>query len=78
VEVGTFKSPLAAERLLRGSYFTQSLMDYLEYHQGQLQPAFNAARTFTASKAREVTAGKQSQVPRYYSTQPADQNNFYQ
>lgn len=76
--VGLFDSPATPGKKLRGSFFTQAFFDYLDQHQGQIQPAFDQARSFTEQKARAVTGGRQQQVPRQLSTVPPDQNNLYQ
>jgi hypothetical protein len=75
---GTFKNPLAADQTLKGSFFTQSLFAYLDHYHGQLAPAFRDAQSFTERKAIEVSRGERHQVPREYSTIPADQNDLLQ
>lgn len=75
---GSFSSPLSPDRTLRGSYFTQSLFEYLGYYKGQLGPAFRDAQTFTAKEALDVSHGKAHQTPRQYSTIPDQQNDLYQ
>lgn len=75
---GTFTSPLAAARVLKGSYFTQSLFDYLGYYQGRLDPAFLDARNFTSRIAVQVSGGKAHQIPRRYSTILDQQNDLFQ
>lgn len=76
--VGQFDSPAAPGKKLRGSFFTQAFFAYLEQHQGQIQPAFDQARSFTEQTARTVTGGRQQQVPRQLSTVPPALNNLYQ
>lgn len=73
--VGTFASPVSRQTTLRGSYFTQAFFAYLEVHNGQMEPAFEDAKLFTAKTAREL--GRQ-QVPRIFSTVPVNENNLYQ
>ncbi|MEA3119757.1 MAG: hypothetical protein QOI13_3027 [Paraburkholderia sp.] len=75
---GTFQSPVSANRVLKGSYFTQSLFDYLGYYKGQLEPAFREAQRFTSHIAIQVSDGEAHQVPRQYSTIPDQQNDLYQ
>ncbi|TDV37352.1 caspase domain-containing protein [Paraburkholderia caballeronis] len=75
---GHFASPLDPGRTLRGSYFTQSLFDYLAHDNGQLDPAFRDAQRFTSSTAVEVSHGNAHQVPRQFSTIPAQQNDLFQ
>jgi hypothetical protein len=77
-DVGLFDSPATPGKQLRGSFFTQAFFDYLDQHQGQIQPAFDQARSFTEQKARTVTGGRQQQVPRQLSTVPPALNNLYQ
>jgi hypothetical protein len=62
--------------VLRGSYFTQAFFAYLEQYNGHVEPAFDAARRFTSEKARQVTQGGRTQVPRYFATKLADRNNL--
>ncbi|WLE62627.1 caspase family protein [Burkholderia plantarii] len=73
---GTFRSPVSADRVLKGSYFTQSLFDYLGHYNGQLDPAFNDARSFTSRIAIQVSDGQAHQIPRQYSTIPSQQNDL--
>jgi hypothetical protein len=75
---GTFASPLSSGRTLKGSYFTQSLFEYLGYYKGQLGPAFRDAQTFTSTKALAVSHGAEHQTPRQFSTIPDQQNDLYQ
>jgi len=74
---GEFASPLDPQRALRGSFFTQAFFDYLAHYQGEVQPAFEAARRFTADKALAVSAGTRQQLPRLFSTLAAADNNLY-
>ena len=74
---GTFQSPLSADRVLKGSYFTQALFDYLGYYKGQLEPAFRDAQSFTSRTAVQISEGKAHQVPRQFSTIPDQQNELY-
>lgn len=75
---GTFENPVAPDQILKGSYFTQALFAYLEHYRGQLAPAFQDARSFTSRVAIEVSKGKAHQVPREWSTIPADKNDLSQ
>lgn len=75
---GMFRSPLVPSQTLKGSFFTQSLFAYLDHYHGQLAPAFRDAQAFTSRMAIEVSHGERHQVPREYSTIPAQQNNLYQ
>ena len=63
-----FASPFNTGRQLRGSFFTQTLFEYLERHRGLLHPAFADAQAFTARMARQVSGGSESQTPRMLST----------
>ena len=74
---GTFPSPRSPDRLLKGSYFTQSLFDYLGYYKGQLGPAFRDAQAFTSNKAVAVSHGALHQTPRQFSTIPDQENDLY-
>jgi hypothetical protein len=78
VSVGVFDSPVTPGKLLRGSFFTQAFFDYLGQHHGEIEPAFEQARNFTEYQARKVSGGKRHQVPRQFSTVPAQLNNLYQ
>jgi hypothetical protein len=49
---GTFSMTSGKE--LKGSYFTQAFFEYLNQYQGQLEPAFKAAKSFTYNKTREI------------------------
>jgi len=71
---GTFASPLDGDRTLRGSYFTQSLFEYLRHYNGQLAPAFHDAQAFTSRTALEVSKGEAHQTPRQITTIPDAQN----
>ena len=71
---GSFPSPLASSRTLKGSYFTQSLFEYLRHYNGQLAPAFRDARAFTSRVALEVSNGEAHQTPRQITTIPDSQN----
>jgi hypothetical protein len=74
-QLGTFESPLGRGEVLRGSFFTQSFIAYLKQLSGDVPRAFEAARTFTAQKALQVTKTR-SQVPRRFTTIPADIDNL--
>lgn len=71
---GTFPSPTTGQPLT-GSFFTQAFFAYLEKYNGQMEPAFEEARAFTAKTVRDIG---HEQVPRIYSTMPLKQNNIYQ
>jgi hypothetical protein len=77
-KVGTFTSPIPPYKPLRGSFFTQSLFDYLGKYNGNLDASFRDAQSFTSTKVIEVTNGQSHQVPRQYSTIPAQQNQLLQ
>ncbi|HEY1092661.1 MAG TPA: caspase family protein, partial [Burkholderiaceae bacterium] len=68
IERGVFPSPLSPQRQLRGSFFTQTLFEYLDQRGGLLQAAFADAQAFTAQTARRVSGGQQAQTPRMLST----------
>lgn len=72
--LGTFPSPVTGQTL-RGSFFTQAFFAYLDVHKGEMEPAFEDAKLFTAKTAQKL--GRQ-QVPRIFSTVPVNQNNLYQ
>lgn len=61
---------------LHGSFFTQALFAYLEVYDGHVEPAFAAARDFTARKAIEVSRGERTQVPRQFATRSAERNQL--
>lgn len=62
---GEFDSPLTQNKRLKGSFFTQAFFEYLSYYNGQLEPAFAAAKDFTYGKASEIPpASSQKQTPR--------------
>jgi hypothetical protein len=73
--VGLFSLP-GQQQPLKGSFFTQSFFAYLKANNGQVESAFRQARDFTSSKAREVSDGKLTQVPRQFATQSAERNQF--
>lgn len=73
-EIGTFDSPTTGQPL-RGSFFTQAFFAFLEQRNGQMEPAFEDARAFTAKTVRSIG---HEQVPRIFSTMPVQQNNLYQ
>jgi len=73
--VGMFSLP-GQQQQLKGSFFTQSFFAYLKANNGQVEPAFRQARDFTSRKAREVTNGTHTQVPRQFATQSAERNEL--
>jgi hypothetical protein len=75
---GVFPSPIPPGKPLRGSFFTQSLFDYLGKYNGDLDSSFRDAQRFTSEKATEVTQGQNHQTPRQYSTIPAQENQLFQ
>lgn len=74
-EVGEFYLP-DQRRQLRGSFFTQAFFAYLDAYGGHVEPAFAAAREFTRNKAKEVTSGTKTQVPRQFATRSAERNQL--
>jgi len=74
---GVFPSPLDANVMLRGSYFTQAFFAYLAHHRGAMPPAFDDASRFTAAVARRVSQGRREQQPRRHSTLPPAQDNLF-
>ena len=77
VELGVFASPLDPKRMLRGSFFTQAYFDFLDRHEGQMQPAFEDSRRFTEQQVDRVSGGMRRQVPRQFSTLPAALDNLF-
>lgn len=77
-KIGVFPSPIPPNKPLKGSFFTQSLFDYLGKYNGDLDTSFHEAQRFTSDKAAEVTHGQNHQTPRQYSTIPAQQNQLFQ
>lgn len=75
--IGVFPNPLAPSKTLKGSFFTQTFFAYLERTQGEIEPAFESARIFTAETANRVSKGAEQQMPRKYTTFPAKQDNLY-
>lgn len=74
-DVGIFDLPDQG-RKLRGSFFTQSFFAYLEAYGGHVEQAFAAARDFTSRKAKEVSRGDKTQVPRQFATRSAERNRL--
>lgn len=62
---GRFTSPVTKDRELQGSFFTQSLLAWLDLHNGKLQPAFDAASKFTSGT---VLSHGLKQTPRMASS----------
>jgi hypothetical protein len=75
--IGVFPNPLAPSQTLKGSFFTQTFFAYLEQSNGEIEPAFERARTFTAETANRVSKGAVQQTPRKYTTFLAKQDNLY-
>lgn len=73
---GAFASPLNPAHQLRGSFFTQTLFEYLDQRKGLLHPAFADAQRFTQDMARLVTGGQQTQTPRMLSTMEEGQDRL--
>lgn len=65
IRKGTFSSPVAKDAELKGSFFTQTLMAWLDLNGGKLQPAFDRASEFTK---QTVMAQGLKQTPRLAST----------
>ncbi len=79
---GSFASPVNPGKRLQGSFFTQSFFEYLGHYGGHLEPAFKAARNFTASKVAQEVAPQVKrevrQTPRLNPPLPAgDPSNLY-
>ena len=77
-KTGVFPSPIPPNKPLKGSFFTQSLFDYLSKYNGDLDTSFRDAQRFTSEEATEVTHGQNHQTPRQYSTIPARENQLFQ
>ena len=78
----SFASPVNSDKRLQGSFFTQSFFEYLDQYDGHLEPAFKAARDFTATKvATDVSRGRSvpvQQTPRLNPPLPAgDPSSLY-
>ncbi len=73
---GVFASPLNPARQLRGSFFTQTLFEYLDQRKGLLHAAFADAQRFTQQMARVVSGGQQTQTPRMLSTMEEGQDRL--
>ena len=79
---GSFASPVNPGKRLQGSFFTQSFFEYLDKHGGHLEPAFKAARDFTATKVATDVSKQQpqpvQQTPRLNPPLPAgDPSSLY-
>ena len=74
--VGTFKSPINQSELLKGSFFTQSFLDYLKKYSGDVSKAFEDARIFTIEYAELVSKGVKKQNPRRFSSIPVTLDNL--
>ena len=75
-QLGVFASPLNPARQLRGSFFTQTLFEYLDQRKGLLHAAFADAQSFTQQMARMVSGGQQTQTPRMLSTMEEGQDRL--
>ena len=51
---GSFPSPVDSNKRLQGSFFTQAFFDYLDKYNGHIEPAFDAARKFTAQQVASI------------------------
>lgn len=79
----SFASPVNPGKRLQGSFFTQAFLEYLDQYGGHLEPAFKAARDFTATKVAQEVAQQVKrpvqQTPRLNPPLPAgDSSNLYQ
>ena len=63
---GEFNSPVTPNKRLKGSWFTQAFFEYLNYYNGQLEPAFAKAKAFTSQEvsSKVPPIGSIQQVPR--------------
>jgi hypothetical protein len=74
-QIGEFEFP-DQQRRLRGSFFTQAFFAYLQIYNGHVEQAFAAARDFTSRKAKDVTGGRMTQVPRQFATPSAERTRL--
>ncbi len=51
---GEFDSPVMPNKRLKGSFFTQAFFEYLNQYNGQLEPAFAAAKDYTYKKVSTI------------------------
>ncbi len=78
----SFASPVNPGKRLQGSFFTQAFLEYLDQYDGHLEPAFKAARDFTATKVAQEVAQQVKrpvqQTPRLNPPLPAgDRSSLY-
>lgn len=80
---GIFESPVTVGKNLKGSFFTQAFFEYLDKHQGHLEPAFQDAKEYTYKKVKSIPPEKSSgsqplQTPRMEpKLQTNDKINLY-
>lgn len=79
---GSFASPVNKDKKLTGSFFTQAFFEYLDVHDGHLEPAFREARNFTMMKVAIDVSPYQpkpvQQTPRLNPPLPVgDPSNIY-
>ena len=74
--VGIFKSPINQSDSLKGSFFTQSFLAYLNQYAGDVSKAFEDARIFTTGHAELVSQGVKKQNPRRFSSIPVALDNL--
>jgi len=79
---GSFASPTNPNKRLQGSFFTQSLFEFLNKYEGHLEPAFKAARNFTSNKVSNDVSPQQprpvQQTPRLNPPlPPGDASSLY-
>lgn len=60
---GEFNSPITPNKRLKGSFFTQAFFDYLDRYNGQIEPAFAAAKAFTYEKVSSIRPPSDWQGP---------------
>jgi hypothetical protein len=71
-----FKANIGAETELRGSFFTQTFVRWLQVLNGDVQPAFEHAARFTSDTVSRELRGTEAQIPRIFSTLPASEDNL--
>lgn len=71
----TFRATIGQPRELKGSYFTQAFVAWLEVHNGQVAPAFDEAAMLTGRTVRDRSEGRFHQTPRMFSTLSTAEDN---
>jgi hypothetical protein len=77
-DIAVFKANIQGPTELRGSFFTQTFVRWLQVLNGDIQPAFENASQFTTQAVSMWTdpKDKEAQVPRIFSTLPDSEDNI--